>query len=158
MTSSSTEVQDKVSEPVNGADILQLENDEVAELRAEVARLNTEVVNTHTAHQKDIEIIGARLLEEAESRDWCEDYDYIIGELNGGLTEKLAQRERNFSIDVRVSYSMSFSVRATSEEEAEEFIRAAQLMQTWRPGTPFLDSSRVGMNGVYGHSVSIDIE
>lgn len=72
-----------------------------------------------------IEIIGTRLIQEAEKRGWCEDFDRIIDEVNEEMPGSfmLPTREKNFEVEVEVTATVTFthtiSVTARNEEEAE---------------------------------------
>jgi len=157
---------------------------ELVELRLDVARLNTEVGDTQTRlreqqtraevaerslqivqenrqlsrenHQADIDLISQVLMEEAENRDWCDEYDRVIDRLNDRLNRPLQVRTREFVIDVRVSYETSFTVTARSQEEAEEILTEAETDNSWRVNSPFM-SGDISQEGAYGHSVEVAV-
>lgn len=52
------------------------------------------------AHSRDIATIGRALLEEAEDRDWCDEFDTAVAALNEHLTIELPERTRMFSVDI----------------------------------------------------------
>lgn len=83
------------------------------EQRLQVSRVRSE-------HASDIESIGNALLEEAESRGWCSEYDEFVEGLNGRLTYDLPVREREYEVEIDVTYRMTVSVTARSEDEALE--------------------------------------
>ena len=78
-------------------------------------------------YSSDIELIGSMLENEAESRNWCSEYDYFIDKFNA--ESKIAfidPREKEFDVTVDVSVSMTvpvtISVTARSEEDAESIV------------------------------------
>ncbi len=93
------------SEPV--IDLTEPTSMSVLEMAEEMRRLHTEVetlttkVNDLTAeiavvrqrHAADIERIGERLMQEADERDWCDEYDRVVDSLNRNLTIGLPSRE-----------------------------------------------------------------
>lgn len=64
------------------------------------------------AHAEQIDEIVRVAHEEADVRDWCEEFDGIMDRLG------LPRREREYSVRVRYSGSVVLSVTATSEDEA----------------------------------------
>lgn len=68
--------------------------------------------------------IGNRLIEEAESRSWCSEFDEIIDDVNTDLPGwlQLPERTREFEVTWTESYTVtvrrSISVEAKSEEQA----------------------------------------
>lgn len=71
-------------------------------------------------HQKDIETIGNALIEEAEQRDFCSDYDNFIDELNEKLTIDLPVRKKTFQVTVEITRTISTSVTVEVECSHEE--------------------------------------
>lgn len=85
-------------------------------VRAELAQLRSDV-----AH--DVEHLSDRLISEAERRGWCEQYDEIIDDVNGGMRcIVLRSRERDFEIDVAITgvttIHKTLTVRAATQEAA----------------------------------------
>ena len=68
--------------------------------------------------------IGNRLIEEAESRSWCSEFDQIIDDVNSDLPGwlQLPEREREYEVRWTESYtvtvSRSITVTAKNEEQA----------------------------------------
>lgn len=89
---------------------------------------------------KCLEIIGERLIQEAENRGWCEEFDRIIDEVNDELPGAFAlpMRQHEYEVTwtqtVTVNVDMSATFTARSEEEAEEMAR------NWDDG---IDSSAI---------------
>lgn len=71
-------------------------------------------------HQKDIETIGNALIEEAEQRDFCSDYDNFIDELNEKLTIDLPVRKKTFQVTIEITRTISTSVTVEVECSHEE--------------------------------------
>lgn len=94
----------------------------VALLERKVESLSTQVENGHKA----VEIIGNRLISESDDRQWCEEFDRIIDEVNEMLpgSYQLPTREREYEVEwtdmVQVPVGRSVTVRARNEEEARE--------------------------------------
>jgi hypothetical protein len=148
--------------------------DPIAELRAEVTKLDTELRQElareteradraerelhalQETHRGDITLIGSVLMEEACDREWCDDYDRVIERLNDRLSVKLPLRQRNYNIDVRITYETTFDVLATSQEEAEQMVHNAERSLSWRVSSPFI-SSAVAQEGMYGHNVEVEV-
>ena len=100
------------------AKITELEG-KIIELEADNSRKNIRA-NTYC---DDIETIGRLLLEEAERRGWCADFDDFVESINGKLTlAELPVRQEEFEIVVRgtatISWSRNVTVTAKNEEEA----------------------------------------
>ncbi len=92
---------------------------QVERLDRTVADLRTELDAARRAHHDDIATIGSALLREAEDRDWCQDYDQVIDELNQRLTVPLPERERawDVSFDVRVTVHLSHARNADAARD-----------------------------------------
>lgn len=72
-------------------------------------------------HREDIEIIGTRLIYEAEDRGWCDVYDDVISELNEKLFIDLEERRRDFTVEVQAMVTFKINVEdQTSRKDAEE--------------------------------------
>jgi hypothetical protein len=77
-------------------------------------------------HLSDVNTIGLALIEVAEDKEWCSEYDEFIEELNGNLSVELPTRKRNFDVTIKVSREvytyLTVQVEATSEEDAQELV------------------------------------
>lgn len=104
------------------------------ELRDTIDMLTTQLRDAQRNHRHDITLISERLLQEAESRDWCHVYDEVIADLNSNLTYQLETREREFDLRVQVSGVLRIMVRATSEDDAEERARDMIDFDAWSTG------------------------
>jgi hypothetical protein len=101
----------------------------VAEREAEVTRLreeNDRLRRWQTSALNDAEnIIGAALMEEANNRDWCSEYDEIVDKINGRTAVlSLPERENDYSCQRRVSVTVTVYVTQsgsyTGREEPDE--------------------------------------
>lgn len=78
----------------------------------------------HRQANEAIGIIGERLLEEAEKRGWCSEFDEIIDEVNAKLPApfQLPVRERDFNVSWTETYTItvqrSATVTARNEDQA----------------------------------------
>jgi hypothetical protein len=86
-------------------------------LRRTVADLHARLAAAEQAHHADVAAIGARLLEEAEDRGWCAEFDEVVDSLNAVLRVELPLRVRAWaaSFDLRVSVRIE---RARNEDDA----------------------------------------
>lgn len=85
-----------------------------------IESLREEVSRVRTAHVRDINTLNNALLEEAENRDWCSEFDEFVEGVNGHLNIELDGRERDFDVTVEVTYRVVRTVSARTESEAED--------------------------------------
>jgi len=80
---------------------------------------------SRTNHAEDIARIGERLIEESDKRNWCEEFDEIIDDINVRLHLALPIRCREFEVTVNYSvYASSVvSVTARNEDDAIASVR-----------------------------------
>ena len=75
-----------------------------------------------------LEIIGNRLIEEADVRGWCSQFDEIIDEVNDKLPSgwALPNREKEYEVEVQVqgwaSTTYTVTVTARSAEDAQSLV------------------------------------
>lgn len=98
-------------------DGLRRERDLLSERVAELAR-ERDTARSH--HSADISKIGERLIEEAESRSWCGEYDEIVNDLNTELNIELPLRRRSYIVTMDVTVRVYKTVEAVDEDEAYE--------------------------------------
>ena len=83
-------------------------------------------INTLT-HSRDtaMKIIGDRLIEEAESRGWCAEFDEIIEEVNAELPSgwELPTRKREYEVQVTVTGKITTTTTVTVEASSEQAAR-----------------------------------
>jgi hypothetical protein len=106
------------AQPVVEAQLRDLRR-ETERLRSTITELRQELADAQEVHREDVSRIGEVLLREAKQREWCQDYDDVVEELNQRLTVALPGRARawDVSFDVRVTVGVE---RARDEGEARE--------------------------------------
>ncbi|MFF5085431.1 hypothetical protein ACFY36_51040 [Actinoplanes sp. NPDC000266] len=72
-------------------------------------------------HHHDIAMIGGQLLDEANDRQWCKDFDDFVDDLNRYLQIPLPLRERAFKVSAMVR--LEITVSAISDSHARELGR-----------------------------------
>lgn len=92
--------------------------DQIAALRAENEKLEYAASQHIRRHGEDIERIGASLLQEAENRGWCRDYDDFVNSLNDYLHISLPSREREWVVRQTYTVVRTIVVSAVDEESA----------------------------------------
>lgn len=113
---------DIVAEPDN--EELQRCKDETSrwkhlyEQQCEVAR------NIREQWATDIQHIGERLIQEADDRGFCTDFDDVIASLNGKLLIELPTRRKEYVITQVVQVTRSLTVYAKDADEAMDNLSA----------------------------------
>jgi hypothetical protein len=97
-------------------------------VRAQTARADDaeqRVTDAEARHRKDIATIGEDLIEVADRRGWCSDYDDFVEGLNGRLTVSLPERQQDYEVEVEITYRRRMTVSATrsfSDEELRQLV------------------------------------
>ena len=78
-------------------------------------------------YSSDIDLIGTMLVEEANSRGWCSEYDYFVDKFNSdSKVATIDPREKEYDVTVDVTVTMTvpitICVTARSEEDAEQIV------------------------------------
>lgn len=81
---------------------------------AEIERLEAALAESERLHRQDIEHIGAKMIAEANRRDWCEIYDDVVDDLNNQLHVELPVREHDYSVE------LTYQVRVTATMTARD--------------------------------------
>jgi hypothetical protein len=102
---------------------LQLTQGDLAAAKAQIAEYVQRITNLQHAHARDIKLIGETLIEEANKRQWCSEYDEFVSRLNGRLTYDLPVREFEKEVILTYTVKVSFNVSATNDDDA---VTAAQ--------------------------------
>lgn len=97
-------------------------DDRLDGVRQQLQVAQAEIGNARRKHEADIEAIGDTLIEEAESRNWCSDYDEVIDNLNPNLHIALRERKKDFTVRTRVTYYVDVDVEARNAEAAEAMV------------------------------------
>lgn len=87
-------------------------------------------------HRRDLEIISRILMEEANAREWCGEYDQVIERINAQITGTLAQRTQQFAVRVTVAGAgeQFVTLTATSRDAAARTL--AERIGEIGPGGP----------------------
>ncbi len=93
-------------------------NDTLTAMRNLANHLRQQAQEAAQRHRNDITLIGEKLIQEANERQWCREYDRFVEELNDDLERALPLRERDFEITVAVE--LRVDVTATNEDHARE--------------------------------------
>jgi hypothetical protein len=103
--------------------------DVAASLREAVERAEAALREARAQHARDVAAIGYALAETAERHEWCGEYDEAVESLVPQLSETAratfrdaatVDRNRPFTLDVTVTASVSVTVEARSEDDAQE--------------------------------------
>lgn len=78
-------------------------------------------------YSSDIDLIGSMLENEAENRNWCNEYDQFIDQFNGeAKIAHIEPREKEYDVTIDVTVTMTVpvttSVTARSAEDAESIV------------------------------------
>lgn len=109
----------------------------------------TQLQNYCTAYRSEIsdlrndaQHIAQSLLDEAEARDWCSEYDRFVGNVNASLRRvELIQREREYEIAATATVTFRYTVTAASEDQAYDIF----------------DNTSFDLPSSYGSMYSIDV-
>jgi hypothetical protein len=95
--------------------------EQITHQRGQITRLQEELRNAEQRHRADIERIGERLIEEAEQREWCGEYDAIVDDLNRSLQVELPRRMRQYRVTEQWVVTVQTITEASDEDEAREY-------------------------------------
>lgn len=85
-------------------------------------------------HEKDVALVGERLLAEATERNWCIEFDCMLDDLNEALTVRLPTRRKPFKVRAVFTVAMTTEVEAISDADALNKAREAlQWRQVQQP-------------------------
>lgn len=76
--------------------------------------------NSRRNHQSDIKIIGEALIEEADNRGWCDDYDKFVNSLNSRLSVGLEERNHDYEVTATFIVTVSTTINARDEDDAND--------------------------------------
>jgi hypothetical protein len=105
-------------------DIIERLSNELADTK----RSNNDATRYMNEYRSDIDTIGGALMEEAERRGWCSEYDEFVESVNQSLTRaSLPTRERVYEVTwteiYRVIVGRSGTYTAASEDDAIDLAR-----------------------------------
>ena len=81
--------------------------------------------NSRGNHKDDVRKISEALIEEADARGWCDDYDKFIDKLNGRLIVSLESREHEYVVNATYLLKVSTTIKARNIDDAND--QAAEL-------------------------------
>lgn len=122
------EIPVPAQEPEKTLEVQELER-RIAQLNETIATLRNTVSATTQRHHEDIDRISERLILECVQRNWCSDYDKVVDDLNSQLHIGLQRREREYEVEVTVSYRLTTRYMATSEEDAEAYVDTEDFLE-----------------------------
>lgn len=85
----------------------------------------TNCTNSRANHIKDIKLIGDALIKEADERDWCDQYDKFVSQLNSKLCIDLEEREHEYVVSAIYHLKVSTTIKARNIDDAND--KAAEL-------------------------------
>lgn len=92
-------------------------NNEFAVTKVKLERANKELSEVYS----DFNLVGERLQDEAEDRDWCSAYDNFIDFLNERMTRlQFPTREREYEVTFDLSKTMTAQVTVTVTAKNED--------------------------------------
>jgi len=127
--------------------------DEITRLRESLAKAEAALEEVKAAHQSDIDTIGDRLTKEAQTREWCDEYDAIVRSLNTDLTVPIRKRFNDFEIALTAVVPMTWRGNATSEEDARE--RALRWVNRYTIDQNSRNFRDVEVSGVINHDAPV---
>lgn len=103
------------------------ERDELKKQLDESLTRNSTLLNNYndavSKHRADIAKIAEYLHEEAESRNWCDEYDEFLAAVNKRLVFPLPEFEREWDVSATITITGTVRVSALSADEAEDTAR-----------------------------------
>lgn len=107
---------------------LEEANELVATLRGDRDILRDRLRDYTNKVAQDMRVLSDKLIEEANRRNWCDEYDEIVDALNGlFLVLSIDQRTREYEVEVVLSGTITACttviVTAGSREDAEQLVR-----------------------------------
>jgi hypothetical protein len=106
---------DVLSARANAADRLA-DNERILRAQLDTARASLDAEKDR--HQADITRIGERLIEEANDRGWCRDYDSIVDDLNRNLHVELPVRMSDYDITYTITVTVTHTCEGRDGDDA----------------------------------------
>lgn len=88
----------------------------IEDQRAELLTLQRRLNDTRTKWAEEIERLGEAMIEAADEKDLCSDYDDFVDGVNNWLTNELPIRQHSYR--VRVEFVQYINVEARNEDAA----------------------------------------
>lgn len=116
----------------HGIDVVNERVTAAGSARAEAAE---EANRCRAAHEQDMETLSDYLIGEAESRNWCSDYDDFVDRVNDSLSVPLRPRTRDYDVEVTATFEVTVRVNAANEGEARRLVDTGAVMTEVRDKT-----------------------
>lgn len=144
---------------------LAIAADDLYELSREVVELREQAATWSKRYDYAIDFINTvseRLIEEADNRNWCSEYDDIVDEVNAksGMPGVIMLREREHEytvsvrIEARVNVETEVKVMARSQEHADDLVNE-DVEACLDESVSDIISEEVRYNGVYDYDVEV---
>lgn len=140
-------------EPVVEAASEPVVDREVENLRRRLAAAEANVA----AGKEAIGIIGGRLINEANNRGWCSDYDRIIEDVNSEVASGWELPARNAEYEVTWTESFTVTVHRSATITARDEDDAIEIAQEYDTADRSMLREAIS-NGNYSHDESDDYE
>jgi hypothetical protein len=102
------------------SEFVQELKDELLRVDGERKYYQTTTVSNAERHKQDVRFIGEALITEANNRDWCNDYDKFVRQLNGRLVQQLPEREQKYVVSATFILKVSQEISASNIDEAND--------------------------------------
>jgi len=100
-----------------------------AEQRQVMVTNHRELVSKFTTQ---LSVVGEMLLNEAENRDWCSEYDTFVDKVNDRLGDEVLQRRaRPWSVEFRVTITTTATDSDMATENAESMLESVLSDGNW---------------------------
>lgn len=108
--------------------LLMSQGESVSRQRSTIEMLRREVDTVKECHRADIELISQHLLDEAEDRDWCEQFDDFVESINRKLHIELTPRATEHDVEFVLRFTVQVTARDMEEatEQAWEFAKRVE--------------------------------
>ena len=107
------EAEAVVTESIETNAVVAALNQTITDQRGSISRLEEQLAREQDAHRRDIDRIGTFLIQKANDRGWCSEYDEGIEYLNRDLSIQLPLRRQDVEVEVSGYVRMPYSVTVT---------------------------------------------
>jgi hypothetical protein len=96
---------------------------QLTDMAAQVNKAIAERDANRRKHEADITHIGEVMMQEADDRGWCNEYDTIVDRINRNLTVELPVRNKDYTVDIHYTVRFSVGVSARDADAAMDDAR-----------------------------------
>lgn len=93
---------------------------QIAGLQQTISDLRANLNEARIKHNDDVQAIGEALIDEANTRGWCREYDKFVNELNGSLNIQLPLRNRDYIVTQTYRVTRTITISAVDSDDALE--------------------------------------